>query len=148
MALKSVFMDIWWPKLLGSLDLLPYQVIHVSLSKDPTLNPKFRAHEVETGYFVWNVVVGPYTHKDLLLFFGRKRIGMGGAPYRIIHLDTAGDWAVVLPLIIPPISIFEPMFTSATQARKNGWKDKPIPLGWSELALSKKHIKIYLMRFA
>ncbi len=148
MALKRIITDVWWPKLLGLLDLLPYQIVQVTLNKDPGLNPKFGAHEVETGYFVWNVVVGPYTHRDLLLFFGRERTGMGGIPYRIIHLEAASDWAVVLPLIIPPTSIFEPMFTSATQARKNGWKDKFIPLGWSELALNKKHIKIYLMRFA
>lgn len=38
------------------------------------------------------------------------------------------------------------IFPSKTQARKNGF-DKPIPVGWTQLVMTKRKIKIFILNF-
>lgn len=83
------------------------------------------------GWICFNIIIGGVSGKDLDLFFG---------PFEkdevVFHLSKS-EWGSLLATL--------GIFSSATQARKNGW-GKDIPDGFSEARFKKQRTVVFVFK--
>lgn len=84
-----------------------------------------------TGFLTANVIVGDVSDDDIDLLFGPDEDEV------VITVPTDFRWPQLLKLL--------GVFSSAGQARKNGW-DKDIEEGWSEALFKKQRKAVFILK--